>query len=144
MPARPGPPLPAEVSLMAQSQRVRFSELRRAYRLIHECRDLGHDVTAWTGHAGRSLASLLGAQIVTAARFKLSQPGEVPGPALLHDHGWSSPRHRACWHERYVANRGDSPFLPTLQKIVTPSNPLVTRTREQLVDDGVWYGSAEF
>ena len=128
---------------MAQSKRVRFSDLRRAYRLIHECRDLGHDPTVWTGHAARILGPLVGAQFVLVLRFRFGQPGGVPDVALLNDHGWASPRHRACWYERYVVQR-QGVQLPSVTKFVTLPGRLITRTREQLVDDAAWYGSAEF
>jgi DNA-binding CsgD family transcriptional regulator len=128
---------------MSKSGRVRFADLRRAYRLIHECRDLGHDPTAWSRHAARALAPLVGAQFVLALHIRFGRPGGVPDAALLHGHGWSSPRHWAYWYKRYVVSE-QGVQLPALKQFATLSGPLITRTREQLVDDAAWYGSAEF
>src|SRR5262249_4983765 len=142
--ARPFPGFfSAGVSPMGQSSRVPLSDLRQAYRLIHECRDLGHDPTAWSRHAARALAPLVGAQVVLALHIQFGRPGGVPDAALLHGHGWSSPRHWAYWYKRYVVSE-QGVQLPALKQFATLSGPLITRTREQLVDDAAWYGSAEF
>jgi DNA-binding CsgD family transcriptional regulator len=128
---------------LGQSNRVRFSELRRAYRLIHECRDLGHDPAAWHRHAVEQLTRLAGAQIGVAAGFWL-EPGEPPKYTLFADIGWSTPRHRAEWRQRYVID-GWNFRATTFQKLGGLSADLLhTRTREQLVDDAAWYRSAEF
>jgi DNA-binding CsgD family transcriptional regulator len=128
---------------MGKSGRVRFSDLRKAYRLIHECRDLGHDPTAWPRHAIEQLTQLVGSQVGVVVEFRLGEPGEPPGITLLHDHGWLTPGHRAHWYQRNYLQR-EVGQAPTFQKFVALSGTLLTRTREQLVDDADWYRSAEF
>ena len=128
---------------MGQSERVRFSELRRAYRLIHECRDLGHDPTACPCHAIEQLTRLVGAQVGVVVEFRLGGPAEPPGVTVLHDHGWLTSRHRAYWYERDILQR-EVVRRPTFQEFAARSGTLLTRTREQLVDAAAWYRSAEF
>jgi DNA-binding CsgD family transcriptional regulator len=127
---------------MGQSGRVRFADLCKAYRLIHECRDLGHEAMAWLRHALCSLPALVGAQVVMGGQIRFSKPGVVSG-VNVSDHGWPTPRVRAHWYERYVLKL-EWARLPTFQRFVALSGPLLTRTREQLVDDREWYSSAEF
>src|SRR5215831_16004140 len=117
---------------MSKSGRVRLSDLRNAYRLIHECRDLGHDATAWPRHAVERLTRLVGAQVGVAAEFRPTEPEELPGTRLFHDHGWSSPRNRDYWFQHYVRN-GEYAQAPTFKQFARLPGPLHTRTREQLV-----------
>ncbi len=128
---------------MGQSQRVRFSELRRAYRLIHECRDIGHDPTAWPRHAVAGLTELVGAQIGILSDVRFVGRGVPPEATILHDHGWSVAHHRDHWYRQFVHNQRFAQNL-FFQRFVTLPGALVTRTREQLVDDAVWYRSVEF
>jgi DNA-binding CsgD family transcriptional regulator len=128
---------------MSKSGRLRLSELRNAYRLIHECRDLGHDPAAWTRHAVEQLTRLAGAQVGVVAEFRPTEPAELPGARVFHDHGWSSPRHRAYWFDHDVRNR-EYVQAPTFQLFATLPGLLKTRRREQLVGDAEWYRSAEF
>jgi DNA-binding CsgD family transcriptional regulator len=128
---------------MGKSGRVRFAELRKVYRLIHECRDLGHDPTAWPRHAIEQLTQLVGSQVGLIVDFRLGEPGAPPGITLLHDHGWLIPHHGAYWRQRNFVNR-EVGQAPTFQKFVALSGTLLTRTREQLVDDTAWYRSGEF
>jgi DNA-binding CsgD family transcriptional regulator len=128
---------------MGKSERVRFADLRQAYRLIHECRDLGHDVAAWSRHAVEQITRLIGTQIGIMAEPRFGASGELLGTTLLHDHGWSSPRQRAFWYQHYIVEREYARGL-TFQRFTALSAPLLTRSREQLVDDTTWYRSAEF
>jgi DNA-binding CsgD family transcriptional regulator len=67
----------------------------------------------------------------------------LPEATVLHDHGWSAPRHRSYWYEQFIHNQG---FMQchSFQKFAALPGALVTRTREQLVDDSDWYRSVEF
>jgi DNA-binding CsgD family transcriptional regulator len=128
---------------MSKSGRLRLSDVRQAYRLTHECRDLGHDPAAWTRHAVEQVTRLIGAQIGVMAEPRIGASGELLGTTLLHDHGWSSSRQRAFWYQHYIVEREYARGL-TFQRFTALSSPLLTRTREQLVDDATWYHSAEF
>src|SRR5262249_9755398 len=132
-----------EEARMSKSGRVRLSDLRNAYRLIHECRDLGHDATAWPRHAVERLTRLVGTQVGIAVELRPTEPEELPGAKGFHDHVWSSPRQRDYWFQHVFRNRGYAQ-TPTFQQFAKLPGPLQTRTREQLVGDDVWYRSAEF
>src|SRR5690349_20664271 len=112
---------------MGKSGRVRFAELRKAYRVIHECRDLGHDPTAWPRHAMEQLTRLVGAQVGVVIEFRLGAPAEPPGVRLLHDQGWLTSGHRACWYERDILQR-EVVRRPTFQEFAALSGTLLTRT----------------
>ena len=47
---------------MNKSRRLRLVDVRAAYRLIGECRDLGRDPACWLRHALNGLSRLLGAR----------------------------------------------------------------------------------
>ena len=128
---------------MGQSKRVRFSDLRRAYRLIHECRDLGHDREAWGTHLAGCLPALVGDQVAMVSEIRFGQPGGTPHQTFLFDHGWLCPRDREYWFERYIVQGGFAQ-ASTFQKIATLPGPMVTRTRAQLMDDAPWYRSTEY
>jgi hypothetical protein len=128
---------------MSKSGRLHLSDVRNAFRLIHECRDLGHDPAAWTRHAVERLTRLAGAQVGVVADLRPAEPEGMPGGRVFHDSGWSSPRHRAYWFDHNISNR-EYAQTPTFQKFATLAGPLRTRRREQLVGDAAWYRSAEF
>jgi hypothetical protein len=46
---------------MSKSARVRIHEIRAAYRLIHDCRDVGHDPDVWPMIVARGTAPLVNA-----------------------------------------------------------------------------------
>jgi DNA-binding CsgD family transcriptional regulator len=127
---------------MGKSARLRLSEVRQAYRLIHECRDLGHESAAWLRHAVEQLLRLVRGQVGVAAQFQFNA-GEAPKYTLLADSGWYTPRHRADWYHRYVIERGHLRATTYRNFALLPAS-LKTRTREQLVSDREWYRCPEF
>jgi hypothetical protein len=128
---------------MRKSGRVRFSDLRRAYRLIHDCRDVGHDPGAWPAVLVEGLARLVDANVVTAGELRPGLHGVPARIFELADRGWSSPTARGSWRQRYV-NDQEFRQMPAFQRYAALPGGLVTRSREQLVDGGEWYGSEEF
>jgi DNA-binding CsgD family transcriptional regulator len=128
---------------MRKSGRLRLGDLRRAFRLVHDCRDVGHDHRAWPVVLAEGLARLVDAQVVILGEVGVGAPGVPPHQELLADRGWHSPGVRDFWHERYIVNQ-EFRLLPTFQRFGALQGGLITRAREQLVDDGEWYGSLEF
>lgn len=131
----------AEVGPMAKSKRLRLRDLRDAYRIIGECRDLGDEVRAWRGHMLQGLRQLVDAQIALA--------GEVRGGGswseALHepmDLGCESDEVRAALtrYEQEIETESDLAFGPLLDLAM----PLVTRIRGQMLEDRDWYASATF
>jgi DNA-binding CsgD family transcriptional regulator len=128
---------------MGQSGRVRFSELRRAYRLIHECRDLGHDPAAWMGHAVEGLARLAGAQFGNVAEHRQPTPQSPPVVENVADCGWASDGQRALWWRLYAEEELYAQKAITFVRILALPHRFQTRRREQLVDDREWQSSFE-
>ena len=52
---------------MAQSNRLRLSEVRQALRLVGECRDLGQNCRGWFTHLLRGVQPLLHSNVVLGA-----------------------------------------------------------------------------
>jgi DNA-binding CsgD family transcriptional regulator len=125
---------------MGKSGRVRLGDLRRAYRLIHDARDVGLDPAAWPVVVVEGLIALIGSQSCVIGEMSFAPPRA----SLLADRGWESPRQREIWHRRYVIEQ-DFRGILTYQRFASAlSGPLTTRGREQLVDDPEWYRSVEF
>jgi DNA-binding NarL/FixJ family response regulator len=61
----------------------------------------------------------------------------------MGEHGWLTPAQRALWHRRYCLEKGFQESA-TFQRFAAIRGALVTRNREQLVEDAEWYRSAEY
>ena len=127
---------------MGKSNRLRLRDLRDAYRLIGECRDLGDDVREWREHMLRGLCRLVGAELGMGAEVREGGPSWRPALHEPVDVGWSSDAARAHFvrYEEAYGPAGDPTFLPCADL----ARPLVTRTREQIRKDRDWYASVEF
>jgi DNA-binding CsgD family transcriptional regulator len=129
---------------VSKSGRVRLSDLRRAYRLIHECRDLGHDPAAWARHATEGVSRLAEAQIVLLFELQPPTPESPPANELLADCGWSSGGQRALWERLYKEEKVYAHEAITFTRFLVLPHTFLTRSREQLVDDREWHSSFEF
>lgn len=129
---------------MHQSGRVRLRDLRAAYRLIGECRELRHDPVGWRRQMLEGLCPLVGAQVGCAGEGRWTGPRRifVPDVQGAVDIGWTGRRERELWLD-YMRNMGPSAD-PAFHQLAKVLEPLVTRVREQLVDDGEWYVSEQF
>jgi hypothetical protein len=128
---------------MRKPGRVRFSDLRRAYRLIHDCRDVGHDANAWSAVAVEGLTRLVEAQAAAAAEIGAETPGQPPRFALTADCGWLAPVHRENWARHYTIGQKFRQFA-VYRRLNALQTALTTRSREQLVSDAEWSRSDEF
>jgi len=61
------------VRTVGQSSRLRLQDVRAAFRLIGECRDLGDDAEAWRGHAFQGLGPLLSARAAKGQKGHAAQ-----------------------------------------------------------------------
>src|SRR4051794_41442647 len=81
-----------------KSERLRLSEVRAAFRLVGECRDLGADHAAWRGHLAARLGGLTGGQVGMV--FESATPADVTIPGRVFAVvavGWPSARARDLW-----------------------------------------------
>ncbi|QDV38512.1 helix-turn-helix transcriptional regulator [Tautonia plasticadhaerens] len=127
---------------MGKSSRPRLRELRDAYRLVGECRDLGGRVRDWREHLLAGLRRLVGAQVGLAAEVRGDGPTWKEALHAPADVGWDSAAARAVLmdFEMERSPADDVTFAP----LVGLARPLVTRRREQLIADDAWYSSAVF
>lgn len=126
---------------MAKSDLLRFQEVRDAYRLIGECRDLGSEPALWYGRMFEGLCRLVGAPAATGGEGLLVRPD---GPIVPHSYfqaGLDAGGREAL--AAYMREHGAAadPFLRALQHV---PGRLVTRTRRQIVSDAVYYRSFVF
>ena len=128
---------------MRKSGRVRLCDVRRAYRLIHDCRDVGHDVKAWSNVLVEGLTRLVDAQVTAAVEIGTETPGVPPRLVQTADFGWLAPEHRANWHQHYTVGQKFRQFA-VYERFTALQTALTTRSREQLVCDAEWYRSEEF
>ena len=119
---------------MAKSDLLRFQDVRDAYRLIGDCRDLGGDPALWQRRMLEGLCRLIGAPAAAGGEGRV-------GAISVFDTGFDP-----SGHERLMAFIRElrpqvDPIFSALQRV---PGRLVTRTRRQLVSNAVWYRSAAF
>jgi len=124
---------------MTKSDLLRVQDVRDAYRLIGQCRDLGSDVVLWHRRMLEGLCRLIGAQVGTGGGGRWIRPHRDIEPTLAVDAGLD-PGGRAVYmaYWRDLGPGGD-PIFQALQHV---SDPLVVCTRRQVVSDATWYRSA--
>jgi DNA-binding CsgD family transcriptional regulator len=126
---------------MAKSDLLRFEEVRSAYRLIGECRDLGSDPALWQPRLCEGLCQLIGAPAASAGEGLWLRPHRALEPLGVFQAGFDARAYEILI--AYVRNQGPGadPLFRALGRV---PGRLVTLTRRQLVTDAVWYQSAAF
>jgi DNA-binding CsgD family transcriptional regulator len=124
---------------MTKSDLLRVQDVRDAYRLIGECRDLGNDPTLWHRRMLEGLCRLIGAQVGTGGGGRWFRPHHDIEPTLAIDVGLDS-RGRALYmaYMRDLGPGGD----PIFQALKHISDRLFVCTRRHVVSDAIWYRSA--
>ena len=123
---------------MAESDLLRSQDVRDAYRLIGDCRDLGSDPALWHQRMFEGLCGLIGAPATSGGEARWIRPHRALEPITAFGAGFDShgrEMYRAYMHE--LTPSGD-PVFRASQRL---SGRLVTRTRRQLMPDSVWYRS---
>ena len=126
---------------MGKSGRVRLVDLTRAHRLIHDCRDVGHDPAAWPAVLAEGMIRLIDSPLVLVGQVVLGEGG--PRNLIMADRGWETPAHREVWHRRHVVE-SDYRGVETFSRFLAVPGRLKTRSREQLIGDTEWYRSYEY
>jgi hypothetical protein len=127
---------------MVRPDKLRLTDLRAAYRLIGECRELGRDPFAWRRHMLDGLRRLTGAQI--ALYLQIHHPGthhETIAEPL--DAGFLDEADRALWlHYQHENAHRDDPFHQRFFRGFTGA--LRTRRLESVVDGAEWRRSRHY
>lgn len=126
---------------MGHSQRLRLTDVRAAYRLIGECREMSAASAsdhAWWRHMLTELCPLVGAQVGIAGVFRNFGTPEQQIVAV-EDLGWTGRAERAHFL-RYQTHGGEQRDL-VFRRFAGLTGGLITRSREQLLNDTEWYMS---
>lgn len=126
---------------MNRSDTLRFRDVRDAYRLIGDCRDVGHDPALWHRTMLDRLARRFGVVEATGGEGWWTRPGGRPRPVSAHDVSADSAAHSAFLAYHRAVGPADDPIFRAIQR--SPAR-VVTRSRSHLVPDAVWYRSAAF
>jgi len=127
---------------MRKSDVLRVQDVRDAYRLIGDCRDLGGEPALWYVRMLSGLCHLVGARMACGGEgFWIRGAGPIR-PISIFDAGFD-PRDRelllAFWRD--VGPQGD-PLWHALGNVSLER--VVTRPRSALIPDAVWCGSTAF
>jgi DNA-binding CsgD family transcriptional regulator len=126
---------------MSKSDLLRVGDVRDAYRLIGECRDLGGEPALWQMRILEGLCQLVGAAAGAGGEGIWARPVHPVHPFSAFDTGFD-----ARGQERLRAYRGEigpagDPIFRALREM---PGPVATRARSQLVSNTEWYRSVSF
>ena len=126
---------------MGKSDLLRVQDVRDAYRLIGECRDLGGEPALWHTRILEGLLQLVGASAGAGGEGIWARPVHPVQPFSSFDIGFDARgRERLMAYRSEIGPAGD----PIFRGIRGLPGLVVTRTRSQLVTNAEWYRSASF
>ncbi|MFI4897113.1 MAG: hypothetical protein ACIARR_04745, partial [Phycisphaerales bacterium JB059] len=125
------------------SARMTASDAIRGYRLLHDCRDLGVDPTAWRNRFFDGVRALVNAQVVIGGEMRgFDDPKnrfEAMGVQRL---GWASEEAERSWTEYAESTPMErTPEYPRLRNF---QGDMVTLQRDDIWDQHDWYRSKTF
>ena len=121
---------------MSRSETLRFADIRRVFRLVGDCRDLGHDRASWMARAVDGLRHELRALVVIGSFDGDRSAMERGVPPTFWDVGWPTGRDREAWLA--LIRTPNVLSYPTIRAIYRRPGKLTVRSREQLVPDREW------
>lgn len=126
---------------MGKSDLLRVADVREAYRLIGECRDLGTEPTLWYPRMLEGVGQLIGGCAVTGGEGRW-QPADASLRVLSRYGAGMDEQAR----ERYAAfMREQGPLAdPCFRLLMNEPGRIITHTRRQLVPDTVWYRTVTY
>ena len=122
--------------------RIRSTDVRRLYRLVGECRDLGDDPAAWRDRLAHGLAEFADAEFVAIGSGDGLSEGKIR-ICGLRDTGLDNGLDRAGWEESVAGFERDPYDTPLYQEYFRrlDSDDGVCLSRTDLADDREWYRS---
>jgi DNA-binding CsgD family transcriptional regulator len=126
---------------MSKSDSLRVRDIRAAFRLIGDCRDLGNDPRRWQRRMLEGLVLLFGVVQASGGEAWWERPGKTVRPVSAYTMS-VDPAAEAAFQAYHSA--GGPAGDPILQEIEKRPQRLITRTRRELVSDGEWYSSPSF
>ncbi len=127
--------------MMGRSQLLRLRDIRSAFRLVGEARDMGADPSAWRSHVIGEMARLVGGSVAMTLDLHEFLPGRVPRWVAPADLGWESDLER----RRFLDYLGsdlpkEDPSAVAWLALLTRRS-IATATRREMIADRDWYGS---
>jgi DNA-binding CsgD family transcriptional regulator len=126
---------------MGKSAELRLADVRQAFRLIGECRELRRDANQWRQHAFRGLCRLLGARAANGGHIEWVRPADVI--RFLHPVVTGFSAEELAVFAQFMRSR-DPAEDPIFGRLGRLRGSVVTRSRPQLVKDSPWYRSVSF
>lgn len=123
---------------MDKSDLLRVHEVRDAYRLIGECRDLGSDPAMWQGRMHEGLRQLIGAPAATGGEATWAGPDRPMVALSVFESGLDAKSREALVAYHRDHGMAADLFLRALQQAL---GGVVTRTRRQIVPAALYYRS---
>jgi DNA-binding CsgD family transcriptional regulator len=123
---------------VGKSRHLRLGDVRAAFRLVGECRDLGDDPGLWGRHLYEGLCRLTGARVGIGGELRARGSDEL---ALTIDTGLG-PAERAVIADFFRS--GGFGRHPVLAAFAEWTGRVAARTRRQLVADRDWYRSPAY
>ena len=126
---------------MEKSDLLRAQDVRDAYRLIGECRDLGGEPALWQARILEGLGRLVGADAGAGGEGVWARPVHPVRPFSSFDVGFDARgRERLAAYMLEIGPVGD-PIFRALRHV---PGLVATRSRSQLVSDSEWYRAVSF
>ncbi len=119
-----------------------LAEIREAFRLVMQVREVGSDTFAWNQVLVAELHRKLRSVFTASFIFPLPLDRIRFDDAVLFCEQWEFPQYRCRWAELYAA--GNLPRLPTVVQFFSGFESGRTVRRIDLIDDSTWHASQEF
>jgi DNA-binding CsgD family transcriptional regulator len=123
---------------VVKSDLLRLQDVRDAYRLIGECRDVGSDPALWGPRILEGLCRLIGAAVATGGEGQWHRPHRAVEPISAFDVGFDSYARELFLAYMRDPGPADHLIFRALQHV---PGRLVTYTRRQLISNTAWYRS---
>ena len=126
---------------MAKSDLLRFQDVRGAYRLIGECRDVGSDPALWHRRMFEGLCQLIGTPAAVGGEGHWIRPHRAVEPSSAFEAGLDA-RGREVYYAYY---RDIGPTRdPVFRAMQSIPGPVVTCNRREVVNDTEYYRSISY
>lgn len=121
---------------MSRSENLSRADMRRVFRIVGDCRDVGNDRAVWMERAIVGLREELRALVVIGSLH--GDLGDIRRgvPWEFWDFGWRTGSEREQWLALLATDNRFS--YPTVRGIYRRPAKLAVRSREQLVPDREW------
>jgi len=123
-----------------------LDEVRRAFRLLGECTELGADPILWRRHLAEGCSSLIDDHFVSMVDSTVTfSPDGQPLPIVLGDfHGGSLIHARFDLIRQFMESPARIRINPMVSASLSARDSSLTHLRREFVPDRDWYGSPFF